>query len=56
MNKPIILAGGLNAENVKEALSTIHPYCVDVSSGVETDGKKDGVKILEFIQKVRNLK
>ena len=56
MNKPIILAGGLNAENVEEVLSTIHPYCVDVSSGVETDGNKDGVKILEFIQKVRNLK
>lgn len=51
----IILAGGLNQENVEKAIKTITPYCVDVSSGVETDGIKDEEKIKQFIQAVRTV-
>ncbi|NLP13202.1 MAG: phosphoribosylanthranilate isomerase [Clostridium sp.] len=49
----IILAGGLNPQNVKEAVERVKPFAVDVSSGVETDGFKDEAKIKEFIRKVR---
>ncbi|MBX4260137.1 phosphoribosylanthranilate isomerase [Clostridium estertheticum] len=51
----IMLAGGLTSENVKQGITTLSPYGVDVSSGVETDGFKDYEKIKEFIKKVRNL-
>ena len=51
--KPYFLAGGLNASNVREALRTLSPYCVDVSGGVETNGMKDPAKIEEFIRIVR---
>ncbi|MGH2436521.1 MAG: phosphoribosylanthranilate isomerase [bacterium] len=49
----IILSGGLNATNVVEALDRVRPFGVDVSSGVETDGRKDHSKIREFIRRVR---
>ncbi len=49
----IILAGGLKAENIEEAVSLVSPYMVDVSSGVETEGTKDIVKINAFIQAVK---
>lgn len=53
--KPIILAGGLNKDNVMQGINIFNPVCVDVSSAVETDGFKDENKIREFIFKVREV-
>lgn len=50
----VILAGGLNAENVRVAIQTVRPFMVDVSSGVETDQSKDESKIRAFIRAVKD--
>ena len=47
---PLIVSGGLTPENVREAIETIRPYAVDVSSGVEFGGRKDPRKIIDFIR------
>ena len=49
----IIVAGGLNTDNVADAISFFKPYAVDVSSGVETNGYKDREKVLRFLETAR---
>lgn len=47
------LAGGLDSQNVADAISQLHPYGVDISSGIETNGRKDKEKIAAFVAAVR---
>ena len=53
VQREYFLAGGLNAENVRTAIRTLHPFAVDVSSGIETDGVKDLNKMAAFVAAVR---
>jgi len=53
--RPIILAGGLRPDNVREAIRIVDPYAVDVCSGVEiAPGKKSVRKVVEFMNEVKN--
>lgn len=52
VGRPYFLAGGLNPENVGEAVSRLHPYAVDVSSGIESNGVKDPEKMRLFMEAV----
>ena len=53
IERPYFLAGGLDCNNVADAIKVLHPYAVDVSSGVEQEGKKDFDKMNEFVKVVR---
>ncbi len=56
LNLPVILAGGLVAENISQAIHQVRPYAVDVSGGVEASrGKKDRQKIIQFINNVTHI-
>ncbi len=55
LRKHYFLAGGLNSDNISEALRWCRPWAVDVSSSVETDGRKDEAKVREFIETVKRL-
>ncbi|MBL3728724.1 phosphoribosylanthranilate isomerase [Lysinibacillus sp. HST-98] len=49
----LLLAGGLNVDNIEAAITDVEPFMVDVSSGVETHGRKDSTKIQAFLQAVK---
>lgn len=51
--RPYFLAGGLDPDTVGDAVKRFHPYAVDVSSGIETAGKKDPAKMAVFVAAVR---
>lgn len=53
IKRPYFLAGGLNPGNAAEAVKTLKPFAVDVSTGIETDGKKDSEKMTAFAAAVR---
>lgn len=53
IKRPYFLAGGLDARNVTDAVKALHPFAVDVSSGIETDGAKDKIKMAAFVAAVR---
>ena len=50
---PVFLAGGLNTENVSQAIEEVQPFAVDVCSGVRTNGNLDRQKLTSFIEKVQ---
>lgn len=52
-SRPYFLAGGLHLDNIQTAVEKLHPYAVDVSSGIETGGVKDAVKMQRFVEAVR---
>ncbi|MEO7674906.1 MAG: hypothetical protein ABIU09_12620, partial [Pyrinomonadaceae bacterium] len=51
--KPVFLAGGLNAENVREAIDTVQPFGLDLCSGVRTEGKLDLKKLEAFFTNIQ---
>ena len=51
---PVILAGGLNPENVSQAIEAVDPFGIDVCSGVRTDGRLDREKLSRFIRNATN--
>lgn len=53
IKRPYFLAGGLGVDNVENVVRSLHPFAVDVSSGIETNGTKDKTKMAEFIAAVR---
>ena len=54
LKKEFFLAGGLNAENIVEAIEEFNPYAVDLSSSVETDGYKDELKIKKVMEAIND--
>ena len=53
VKRPYFLAGGLAPDNAAEAIRELHPYALDVSSGIETEGIKDNKKMTDFYEAVR---
>ena len=53
--KPFLLAGGIGPDNISEAVRRCSPFGVDLSSAVETDGKKDREKIMAAVAAVRSI-
>lgn len=55
IEKPVFLAGGLNSENIVDAINKVKPFGVDVCSGVRVNGKLDEEKLSRFIFNIRNI-
>ena len=55
VRRPFFLAGGIGFENLREAISTLHPWAVDLSSSLETNGKKDPVKIRQIVRMLKQI-
>ena len=55
INKPYFLAGGINSDNIVQAIEQHSPYCIDVSSGVETNGYKDPEKIMDIVARAKQI-
>lgn len=53
VKRPYFLAGGLDPGNVADAIRLLHPFAVDISSGIESDGVKDKKKMAAFITEIR---
>ena len=53
LDRPFFLAGGISAENLGEAIDRFHPYAVDLSSAIETDGVKDRIKMKDIMDILR---
>lgn len=56
VNKPVYLAGGLNPDNVLEAINKVKPYGVDICSGIRTNGELDILKLKLYIDRIKSLK
>lgn len=56
MSKPYFLAGGIHLGNILNAQELCNPYCIDVSSGVETNGYKDANKMIDIVSKIRSVR
>jgi phosphoribosylanthranilate isomerase len=54
ISKPFFLAGGINSGNILQAIKQHSPYCIDISSGVETDGCKDPEKIMDIVARAKD--
>lgn len=55
VKRPFILAGGLSPTNIPEAITSLHPYGLDISSGVEKNGVKDKEKMVAAVRRTRNV-
>ena len=55
LSKPFFIAGGIDSSNITDIINKYAPYGVDLSSGIETDGFKDGAKMLEIMKIYHNL-
>ena len=55
VERPYFLAGGINIDNVEEAVRRWQPYAIDLSSAVETDGWKDREKIIAIVEKIKKI-
>lgn len=53
IKRPYFLAGGLRVDNADHAIKLLHPFAVDISSGIESDGRKDKAKMAAFVAAVR---
>lgn len=52
--RQVIVSGGLSHENISSCVRTVRPFGVDVRSGIETDGRKDAMKMRAFVQAVKD--